>query len=86
MAPQGNIGLHLVCHGERTTAEVATQNKEERHTRVPMRPSRTVRAAPGGKVRTTRGREGSSRERREVHVEDKTRAQNQQEKEGASRV
>ena len=28
VASQGDIGLHLVCHGERTTAEVATQNKE----------------------------------------------------------
>ena len=35
---QGNIGLHLVCHGERATAEVVTQNQEERHTRMSLPP------------------------------------------------
>ena len=29
---------------------LVTQDKEDRHTRMPMRPSRTVKGAPGGKV------------------------------------
>ena len=30
-APKGNISLHLVCHRERTTTEVAPQDRKGRH-------------------------------------------------------
>ena len=78
MEPQGNIGLHLVCHGERTTAEVATQDKKDRHTRVPMRSSRTTRAVrgtPGGMVQTTHGKKETGRGRGDARMEDETLAQ-----------
>ena len=71
VAPQGDISIHMVCHGERTTAEVATQNKETRHTRMRLQAPRIVRRAPGGRVQTTRGgertnqiREGGTRHSR----------------------
>ena len=38
LAPQGNLGLHLVRHGEGATAEVASQDKEGRKLGMPMPP------------------------------------------------
>ena len=36
VASQSDFGLHVVCHGERTTEEVVAQNKESRHIRLPL--------------------------------------------------
>ena len=71
MEPKGNIRLHLVRHGKRTTAEVATQDKEKRHTRVPVRTThhRAIGRAPGGKVLPTNQGEEPSREKRAIGVE-----------------
>ena len=73
VASQGNISLHLVCHGERTTTEVVTQNKENRHTGLRL-PPRTDRKAPGRRVQSTSGSKGVSRKRRNAIVGDKTLA------------
>ena len=83
--PQGDISIHMVCYGEMTTAEVATQNKEIRHTRMRLRTPRTVRRAPGGRVQITRGGERTSQERRNTRMGDTTLAQQKRE-EGASRT
>ena len=84
VASQGDISLHLVCHGEGTTAEVATQNKEIRHTSMPM-PPRTDGRVPGGEVQSTRGGEETSRERRNARMENTSRARQERE-ERASRT
>ena len=39
VASQGNISLHLVCHGKGATEEVAPQNWEGKDTRVPLPPA-----------------------------------------------
>ena len=56
MASQGNISIHLVRHGEGTTIEVVAQDKDSRHTRLPLpMPPRTDGKEPCGRVQTTNG-------------------------------
>ena len=52
------------------TTEVAIQDKEIRHSRVPMPPPRTIGRAPSGRVQSPSRREKMGRERRDARMED----------------
>ena len=68
-------------HGKGATAEVAAQDKEIRHSSMPL-PARTVRRAPSGRVQVARGGEEKSRERRESGVENAPLVGQEEEKRG----
>ena len=56
--------MPVVCHGEGTTAEVVTQNKEIRHTRLPLPPRKSGRHVSRVIKRKRKGTWGQRKRRR----------------------
>ena len=87
MAPESNIGLHLVRHRKRTTEKVATLHQEIRLAKMPLPRASPIRRAPGGEVQPTNRRKGKSEKKRAGRLENAPHTKTtRDEKEGASRA